>query len=273
MTGRTLKLLQVTDTHMPAAGQLIYGVDARARLDACVDDINRHHRDADLCLFTGDLVNHGAEAEYANLKGALDRLEVPWRLMVGNHDDRAMIKRMFPATPGEGGHLQSVIDTDLGRLLLLDTLDPGKSSGILCEERLAWIDRHTSERPDCPLYVFLHHPPLAVGIEYMDGIALRNPEALWQRLAPHAARIRLMVFGHLHRPVSGLWRGVPFAACPSTVHQVSLELGPQPEPHLNFNLEPPCYAIVQIDADNIVVHQQRYTDNWKTFPRAGKHAA
>jgi 3',5'-cyclic AMP phosphodiesterase CpdA len=267
-----MKLLQVTDPHVPPAGRKIYGVDARERLDQCVADINRHHADADLCLLTGDLVNHGDEAEYANLKGALDALTVPFKLMVGNHDDRALVRRFFPQATDvdEDGHIQSAIDVAEGRILLLDTNDPGKSSGTLCERRLAWLDRRLAEKPDSPLYIFLHHPPLAVGIEYMDAIGLRNGEELWAHLAPHARRIRLIAFGHLHRPVSGLWHGVPFAGCPSTVHQVALELGPQAERHLNFNLEPPCYAIFQIGAENVVIHQQRFTENWKTFPRAGK---
>ena len=267
-----MKLVQITDTHMPAAGELIYGVDARARLDACIDDVNRHHRDAEVCLLTGDLVNHGTEAEYVNLKGAIDRLQLPYRVLVGNHDDRALVRRFFPGTPlDEDGHVQSVIDTDAGRLLLLDTQDPGKSSGILCERRLAWIDRRLAESHG-PVYVFLHHPPLAVGIEYMDEIGLRNGDDLWERLERHAERIRLIAFGHLHRPVSGSWRGIPFTGCPSTVHQVALELGPQEVPHLNFNLEPPCYAIFELGKQSVVAHQQRYTENWKTFPRKGKPA-
>jgi 3',5'-cyclic AMP phosphodiesterase CpdA len=266
-----MKLLQITDTHIPAAGELIYGVDARARLDACIEDINRHHADADLCIVTGDLVNHGAPAEYENLKGALDRLRVPLRLMVGNHDDRGHLCRFFPNTPlDEDGHLQSAVDTPVGRLVLLDTHDPGRSSGVLCERRLAWLSRRLAERPGEPVYLFLHHPPLRVGIEYMDDIGLRNPDALWECLAPHAERIRFMVFGHLHRPISGLWKGIPFAACPSTVHQIALELGRQPERRLLFNHEPPCYAIFQIEADRVIAHQQRYTENWKTFERQGE---
>jgi Icc protein len=247
-----MKLIQITDTHIPPCGERIYGVDA------------------DVCVITGDLVNHGSAAEYANLKGALDRLELPLRLLVGNHDDRALLCQFFPDTPVDGdGHVQSVIDAHEGRFLLLDTLDPGKSSGVLCERRLAWMARQMSERADVPLYVFLHHPPLAVGIEYMDEIGLRNAEDLWRHIEPHAARVRFMAFGHLHRPVSGLWRGIPFAGCPSIVHQVALELGAQSERHLNFNLEPPCYAIFQIASDTWVAHQQRFTENWNTFPRQG----
>lgn len=262
-----MKLLQITDTHVPAAGKLIYGVDARARLEACVDDINAHHADADWCFVTGDTVNHGGEEEYENLAPALNRLRVPFRVLPGNHDDRAMIRRFFPATPFDGdGHAQSVIDTPLGRIVLLDTHDPGKSSGILCELRLRWL-RARLEEGDGSVYLFLHHPPLATGVEYMDGIALRNGDALWEVLEPHARRVRLMVFGHVHRPIMGTWRGIPFACCPSTAHQVALELGPQAERHLNFNHEPPCYAIYTIDAENVVAHQQRYLENWKTMPR------
>jgi len=265
-----MKLLQITDTHVPAAGKLIYGVDARARLEACVDDINAHHPDADWCIVTGDLVNHGGEDEYENLRPVLDRLAVPLRVLPGNHDDRGALRRHFPATPHDAdGHVQSIIDTDEGRLVFIDTLDPGRSSGILCDRRLAWIRERLDESANAPVYLFLHHPPLAVGIEYMDGIALRNGEALWQAIAPHARRIRLMAFGHVHRPISGLWHGVPFACCPSTVHQVSLDLASHPEPRLDFNLEPPCYAIYRIERDTLVAHQQRYSENWKTFPRVG----
>jgi hypothetical protein len=51
---------------------------------------------------------------------------------------------------------------------------------------------------------------------------------------------------------------------------VALELGPQAERHLNFNHEPPCYAIFQVGRENVVVHQQRFMENWKVMPRLGK---
>lgn len=265
-----MKLLQITDTHVPAAGQTIYGVDARARLEACVADINAHHADADWCFITGDLVNHGGDEEYDNLRPVLDRLEVPFRVLAGNHDDRNAIRRYFPATPlDEDGHVQSVIDTAHGRIVLLDTNDPGRSSGVLCEKRLAWLRARLGEG-DGSIFLFLHHPPLATGVEYMDHIGLRNGEDLWRVLEPHVARVRLMVFGHVHRPIMGNWRGIPFSCCPSTAHQVALELGPQAERHLNFNHEPPCYAIYVVGPDTVVAHQQRYLENWKLFPRAGK---
>lgn len=266
-----MKVLQVTDTHVGPAGHVGYGVDPRARLEECVADINLHHADASLCLLTGDLVNTGARAEYENLVSVVRQLKVPVRVLPGNHDDRGLLREFFPDTPvDEHGFLQSAFPVPGGRLLLLDTLRVDKASGELCERRLAWLARELARAGDT-MILAMHHPPLAVGIEFMDRIALADAERFWATLAPHRARIRLLVFGHVHRPVTGVSHGIPFAGCPSTAQQVALELGPQPELHLNFNHEPPCYAILDVREDEVIVHQQRYQQNLSpAFPRQGK---
>ena len=65
-----------------------------------------------------------------------------------------------------------------------------------------------------------------------------------------------LFFGHLHRPMCGAWRGVPFSTIRSTCHQVALVLGPQPG--LAGNLEEPQYAVVLAHADQVVVHLHDY---------------
>jgi 3',5'-cyclic-AMP phosphodiesterase len=263
------KILQITDTHVGARGFVAYGVDARAQLERCVEDINAHHADAALCLVTGDLVNQGSAAEYENIASVLRALRVPLRVLPGNHDAREALLRFFPETPAdEHGFLQSTLDLPGARLVLLDTLAVGRLEGELCEKRLAWLARTLGERSD-PVYIFMHHPPVAVGIEFMDGIALANREAFWDAVAPHRSRIRLIAFGHLHRPISGVWNGIAFACCPSTAHQIALELGPRQRPRINANREPPCYAIFYLSASGVIVHQQRYTENWKFVPVDG----
>ena len=74
-------------------------------------------------------------------------------------------------------------------MLLLDTLRPGKASGELCERRLAWLAKQLAARNDA-VCIAMHHPPLAVGIEYMDGIGLAEPRRFWEVVAPHRERVR-----------------------------------------------------------------------------------
>ena len=49
------KLIQVSDLHFVPPSLRLLGLDPRARLEAAIADINAHHGDAELCLFTGDL--------------------------------------------------------------------------------------------------------------------------------------------------------------------------------------------------------------------------
>lgn len=265
--GGGIKLIQITDPHVGARGHAAFGVDPRAQLEACVADINAHHADAALCMVTGDLVNEGSAGEYANIEPVLRELKMPFRVLTGNHDERHALRRAFPAVPVDAhGFLQSTFAVPGGRVVLLDTLRTGHPSGELCVQRLQWLEETLASAND-DVYIAMHHPPMPLGIDYLDGIALSNAEDFWNALAPHRERVRLIIFGHVHRPVSGTYRGVAFAGCPSTAHQVALELGPQAKRHLSYNREPPCYAVLEINAGDCIVHQQRYTENWKLVSR------
>ncbi len=80
------------------------------------------------------------------------------------------------------------------------------------------------------MFLFLHHPPMAMGISPMDRIPLLNAPELAETLAPHRARIRHMFHGHLHRPLGGSWMGIPFTSLRGTAHQVALDLSPRDTP-------------------------------------------
>ncbi len=69
-----MKLIQVSDLHFVPPGTLLFGLDPRARLVAAIADINLHHGDAELCLFTGDLADRGAPVAYDALRETLAAL-------------------------------------------------------------------------------------------------------------------------------------------------------------------------------------------------------
>jgi len=264
------RLLQITDPHIGPQGYIGYGVDPRARLAACVADINSHYFDATLCVVTGDLVNAGTDEEYEVLAEVLADLRVPCRVIPGNHDRREGLRRHCGAAViEEAGFLQGSIELPSGRALLLDTLSPGMASGELCDQRLEWLEAALAES-DQRVCMFMHHPPLDLGIDYMDRIGLVDADRFWSTVAPFRERIDLIAFGHVHRPVCGVWKGIPFAGCPSTAHQIALELGPTTSPRLHFNHEPPCYAIIEHGHGGAIVHQQRYSENWNIIPRQGE---
>ena len=92
----------------------------------------------------------------------------------------------------------------------------------------------------------------------MDGIRLANADAYWTVIQPYSTQIRHLFFGHLHRPLSGSWRGIPMSTLWSTNHQVDLVLGHQDT--LAGTQEQPAYAVVLVDEDRVLVHTHHYLD-------------
>lgn len=252
------KFVQVTDTHLVPAGRRIYGLDPLARLDACVADINAHHGDAAFCVVTGDLVDRGESRAYEALRRALDRLVLPRHLLIGNHDDRRRFRAAFPETPCDGhGFVQSAVRTPVGDFLFLDTHEPGTRAGRYCARRREWLADRLAEASGRPVFLFMHHPPFAIGLPSLDNIALEDPGPFAETLARHDD-VRHLFLGHLHRPVSGSWRGIPFSALRGTGHQVRFDwttVDPVPK-----SLEPPAYAVVLIEDGLTIVHFHDYLD-------------
>ncbi|MFP3427701.1 metallophosphoesterase, partial [Pseudoalteromonas sp. SIMBA_162] len=82
---------------------------------------------------TGDLTDFGPDDEYRHLRDLLAPLEIPYYLMVGNHDDRAGLRRAFADRPElqDGEFVQYALDVGAVRVLALDSQVPGASHGDL----------------------------------------------------------------------------------------------------------------------------------------------
>jgi 3',5'-cyclic AMP phosphodiesterase CpdA len=61
-----------------APGLKLYGLDPRARLDAAIADINKHHADAEVAVVTGDLTHWGEVEAYRNFLHSMRALQVPY---------------------------------------------------------------------------------------------------------------------------------------------------------------------------------------------------
>ena len=261
--------LHLTDLHMtPEGAPLLYGLDPGARPAQAVGDIARRHgpegaAPAAFAVVTGDLTHHGEPAAYARLRGILAGMPCPVHLLLGNHDDRDAFRAAFPEAPVDaGGFVQQAVATPARLCLMLDTKAPGTHAGQLCTQRLDWLAGRLAET-EGPVLLFLHHPPYRVGITRMDQIPLLDAEPLWEVLAPHRARIRHLFHGHLHRPLSGSWRGIPTSSLRGTAHQVALDFAELPT--VPGSHEPPAYALVRATAEEIVVHTHDFLDATATF--------
>ncbi|MGF1447401.1 MAG: metallophosphoesterase [Pikeienuella sp.] len=265
-----MRFVTLTDTHFVPPGEMLYGLDPAARLAPALDLIATQHRDADFLLITGDLAHRGEPAAYLALAEALAGLPIPVHLMLGNHDARSAFRAAFPMTADiPGGFVQHRHDLGAASLLCLDTLIdiPGRHEGALCQTRLSWLADQLSALPaDAPWVLAMHHPPSALGLPNMDAIAL-DPSHAEALAAVIAARPPvLMLCGHVHRPVMGVWRGVPFRIQRATAHQVAYR--PARSERLMFSHEGPEFGVVTLERDGaVVVHTRSYLDEAVAFAK------
>ncbi len=265
-----MKLIQVSDLHFVPPGTRLFGIDPRERLAAAVSDINERHADAELCLFTGDLADHGAPAAYGALREVLADLRLPYRLLIGNHDNRANFTEAFPGAPlDENGFVQGAVRSSAGDLVLLDTHEPDTHAGAYCAARQAWLRARLVEAAGRPVYLFLHHPPFDIGIPSLDRIRLLEQQGF--AAAIEGAQVRHIFFGHVHRPVSGSWRGIPYSALRSTVHQVPLDFGDKRS--MPYSYEPPAYNVILISGDLTVVHHHDFLNRDIVPPGTERYSA
>ncbi|MCX8279793.1 phosphodiesterase [Phyllobacterium sp. 0TCS1.6C] len=251
-----MKIIQVTDLHLVAAGATLCGLDPLERLRACIADINVCHADAAHVIFTGDLSDTGAVDSYHILAGELRKLVPPHHLLLGNHDDRDAFLEVFPEAEAENGFVQKIVHTPEGILCLLDTLLPGRPEGRLDQARLRWLDERLAEAKAEPVYLFAHHPPFPIGIPLLDTMGIIEADELHAALKRHG-NVRHVFAGHAHRPVGGSWRGIPISILRSTNHQTALDFSGG---DLAITHEPPAYAVILIDKDNVIVHFHDFLD-------------
>jgi len=265
-------IAQITDMHVKKQGELLSGtLDSYANLAATVRRINGLAPRPDLVVATGDLTADGTPDEYAALRGLLSGLAIRYLLIPGNHDIRENLRAAFPDQPWEDGRflLYGVDDWPL-RIVALDSVEPGDHKGVLCRGRCRWLDDKLAEAPDAPTVILVHHPPFTTGIGHMDRMGLIESDGLADVVTRHRQVIRILC-GHAHRPIQGLFAGVPTSVAPSTSFQLQLKL--DESRGIEWTGEPPAFQLHKWIPDSGLVSHTVYVEEFAALEQpAGDQA-
>jgi Icc protein len=213
----------------------------------------------DCVVITGDLTDHGTPAEYAVLRAILERFPIPVHLAVGNHDTLDAFLDAFGGTRFVGAVRDSAgrpeanyaIEYTDATIVVLDSKQPGTPGGHLGAEQLSWLDDTLGGRPDVPAIVCLHHPPMALGIPFLDGMRLDDGEELSTVIAQHRHVARVLA-GHDHRVITAGFAGTVLTVAPSTYRQSELALNASST--MGYVAEPTGFLLHLLDPRQCVTH-------------------
>ncbi len=256
-----LTIAQITDLHVTTGQDPLNQLRNEQRLRQVLRTIHELRPRPTAIIASGDLVDHGDPAEYAELKRILGDSQIPIYYAVGNHDRRQPFLDAFGgeyAPTDANGFVQYAVDFDGLRMVVCDTLEEGRDRSGFTPERAAWLAQTLDAQPDTPTIVVMHHPPILSGVKWMDP----DPNAPWIGQLADALRgreqVRVVLCGHVHRAFHGLLAGQVVATAPATSIQVTLNLSPvdmeRPDGREILVAEPPGFVLVVADEGRVTTH-------------------
>jgi Icc protein len=93
-------------------------------------------------------------------------------------------------------------------ILMLDSSIPGRDDGWLADETLAWADRALAAKPELPAFLAFHHPPVTLGLRFVDTIRQFGEDRLAALVERHPQIVALLC-GHAHTAAATTFAGRP----------------------------------------------------------------
>ena len=232
-------LVQVSDLHLDGSAERH---ERAERVMAYVNGLT----DVDAVLVSGDIADHGKQAEYAEAK---QLLKSPHRMLTcpGNHDARGPYESVLLGRPPSGGAVNESHDVAGVLVAMCDSSRPGRAGGLLDQQTLAWLDGVLADRR---ALVCFHHPPATMHQPMIDEILLTDPDGLAAVLDRHPGVIAVLC-GHAHTAAATTFAGRPCHVAPGVVS--TLRLPAEHADDLDYAL-PPAVALHVLDGTRLTTH-------------------
>ncbi|WP_407333946.1 phosphodiesterase [Enterovibrio sp. 27052020O] len=200
------RIIQITDIHLTVPPHKVSGqLNTYALFEQAIDKIEQDlplFGDVDAIIATGDITDYGDVESYELFKTQIERLNLPYLVIPGNHDSREAMNASFPQFAGFAPHdeinwVQEYSDFDV---IGLDSVIPHQGGGALSASTLHFLERALATNQNKPALIALHHPPFESGIRFMDSIGLKGADDMADLLNQTSREVRV-ICGHLHNSI------------------------------------------------------------------------
>ncbi|WP_024288327.1 metallophosphoesterase [Cellulomonas sp. KRMCY2] len=220
-------LVHLSDTHfVTPQAPLLHGVaDSRAHLAALLERLEASGARPEALLFTGDLADAADPAAYRSLREVVEptaaRLGARAIWVMGNHDDRAVLRTELLGEPGSTAPYDDVVMLGGLRIVVLDTTVPGAHHGALAPDQLRWLAAVLEHPAPEGTLLAMHHPPVPCVQDLAILVELRDQAALAGVL--RGSDVRGILAGHLHHSTSATFAGIPVSVASATCYTQDLQ--------------------------------------------------
>jgi len=223
-----MKIALITDLHVGEPFDHPMKIDLRKNFTDCLLALRKY--DYEMLIIGGDLCLKAADKSiYQWLKSHLDKLDKPYHIIAGNHDNHQLLHEVFPQLRlSEEEEIYYTLDNHGETLIMLDTARAKMST-----QQKEWLQAKISTSHNDRIFIFMHHPPTMMNVPFMDSKhSLEDGDACMKILQDCGKRVHIYC-GHYH------------------VHK-SAQIG-----NISIDITPSLYAqIDQYELDFAVDHKQ-----------------
>ncbi len=207
-----MRIIQISDMHLPTRDEDSRGVDTWKNLDLALDMAMSYN--PDLIVFSGDICFADPATEiYESLEEKIADIDIPLRFIDGNHDSQGLIKNMI-ARRGESAFYPAE------KLKSCSLLYLNSGNAHLSTQEYDVLERFAGLRVNAPLLVFMHHPPIKIGVPMMDSRYPFAEAEKIQRVLRETERPVHIFCGHYHNERSVYTREYSIHCTPSLYMQI-----------------------------------------------------
>ncbi|WP_083661981.1 metallophosphoesterase [Actinophytocola xanthii] len=170
-------------------------------------------------LVTGDITDHGTPAEYQEAARLLGTCRFPVLTCPGNHDERSAYRAVFPDGRAESP-VNQVHRLAGATFAMCDSSIPGRAGDLLDDSTIDWLDEVLTAAPrDEPAFVCFHHPPVRLGVPFVDAIRQFGEQRLAELLQRHQ-HVLAVLCGYVHTAAAATFAGLPLRVAPGVVSMI-----------------------------------------------------
>jgi 3',5'-cyclic-AMP phosphodiesterase len=216
------RILQLTDLHLFSNQQSkLIGFNPYKSLQQVVAQVadSIAKKSPNLIALTGDISQDYSLESYKIAARIFNSLACPTVAIMGNHDYPVMFTKVFPDPTNEAHKLFSL---DNWRILFLNSYWPEHVGGQLAKTELDFLQKTLAESKQKYVIIFLHHPVLSVGSDWLDKLNLSNTSQFLEIIDQYQ-NIKAVLCGHVHQDTMITRLGVSYISTPSTSWQFAVK--------------------------------------------------
>lgn len=245
-----MNIVQISDLHLCENNKCaFFQADSTLALRKTVDYLLHLTIDVDVVVVSGDVSNDGSIGAYQAAKKELERLPWPVYYIPGNHDDQFAMQKtqLLPKDRIQAACRR--IDFPEAVIILLDSVQKGKSGGCVSDEILELLKNILTKDDSRPTLLFMHHVPFRTGYTVMDE-PFEQVEKLMDVL--NGQQNMYVCCGHIHAPMSTKLQHLYINTCPPVCMAMEFDL--TPHGGNMFYTSEPQFVLHAVEGSQVITH-------------------